>query len=115
MSTAMSTASASSSSGGHLLPNKCARLLENFQKFTHYLQKVNSIAENFWAVSTIADQKLKRNSSFRDPKEAWHTSLESLRSLLQLLYRTFSQILTVTSSKTELNNFCTKLQTAQIC
>jgi hypothetical protein len=48
MSTATSTASASSSSGGHLLPNKCARLLENFQKFINYLQNVNRIAENFW-------------------------------------------------------------------
>jgi hypothetical protein len=27
---------------------QCARLLENFQKFTNYLQKVNSIAEIFW-------------------------------------------------------------------
>jgi hypothetical protein len=44
----MSMASASSSSGGHLLPNKCARLLEKFQKFINYLQKVNSIAEYFW-------------------------------------------------------------------
>jgi hypothetical protein len=44
----MSTALASSSSGGHLLPNKCKRLLENFQKFINYLQKVNSIAEKFW-------------------------------------------------------------------
>jgi hypothetical protein len=41
-------ASASSSSGGHLLPSKCAKLLEIFQKFTNYLQKVNNIAENFW-------------------------------------------------------------------
>jgi hypothetical protein len=48
MSTAISMASASSSSSGHLFPNKCARLLENFQKFINYLQKVNSIAENFW-------------------------------------------------------------------
>jgi hypothetical protein len=51
MSTASSMTLASSSSGGHLLPNKCARLLENFQKFTNYLQKVNSIAENFWGVN----------------------------------------------------------------
>jgi hypothetical protein len=48
MPTATSTASASPSSSRHLLPNKCATLLENFQKFTNYLQKVNSIAENFW-------------------------------------------------------------------
>jgi hypothetical protein len=44
----MSMALASSSSGIHLLPNKCARLLENFQKIINYLQKVNSIAEYFW-------------------------------------------------------------------
>jgi hypothetical protein len=43
-----SIASASSSSGGHLLPNKCVRLLESFQKFINYLQKVNNIAENSW-------------------------------------------------------------------
>jgi conjugal transfer/entry exclusion protein len=91
------------------------KLLEIFQKFTNYLQKVNNIAENFWTDVTTADQKLKCISSFRDPKEAWHTSLESLRSLLQVSHRTFSQILTATSSKTELNNLCTKLQTVQTC
>jgi hypothetical protein len=48
MSMTTSMASASSSSDGHLLPSKCAKLLEIFQKFTNYLQKVNNIAENFW-------------------------------------------------------------------
>jgi hypothetical protein len=48
MSTTTSMALASSSSGGHLLPSKCAKLLEIFQKFTNYLQKINNIAGNFW-------------------------------------------------------------------
>jgi hypothetical protein len=65
MSTATSTASASSSSGGHLFPNKCARLLENFQKFINYLQKVNSIAEKFWTSSNNSRSEIRAYLEFQ--------------------------------------------------